>query len=254
MTTTQNTQNQPPLQQQYDPDMRALFAAFKLEIGKNINCVRIGVIQSFDASDQTATVQLAQQYIQNIAPDGTRTIGTFSPLLKVPVHFPSGGGYTLTFPIAGGDECIVLFNDREIDNWFQQGGTNSSPTSARLHDMADGLALVGIRSHPRSLGGVSTNSTQLRSDDGAISIDLNSGSGIATITAATQINLNSPTVVVQGAISVVNSHSVVTPCAITGAVTATGEITSTLGGTHTLTQHKHGGVQSGASQTATPTG
>ena len=48
-------------------------------------------------------------------------------------------------PIAVGDDCIVLFSDRSIDTWLFNG-IEALPSNSRAHDLADGIALVGIRS------------------------------------------------------------------------------------------------------------
>ncbi len=102
--------------------------------------------------------------------------GAWSPtrlpmLVDVPVVFPCGGGHTLTFPIAPGDECLVVFSSRAIDGWWQQGHIQA-PTSSRMHDLSDGFALVGPRALKRPLSDVSITTTQLRSDDGATFIEI----------------------------------------------------------------------------------
>ena len=66
--------------------------------------------------------------------------------------FLGGAATALTFPIAKGDECLVLFNDRDMDNWFTGGGGGAVATP-RLHSFADGIILVGLR----SLGNVLQN-------------------------------------------------------------------------------------------------
>lgn len=164
----------PDIQQVNPPSLVELLQSHKREIMKAINCVKIGVIQSFNAATQEATVQVAQQQVTSISTIGVRTIAEYPLLLNVPVVFPAGGGFTLTFPIGAGDECLVLFNDREIDNWLTSG-PGLAPTTGRVHDLSDGFALVGVRSNPRALAGVSTNSTQLRSDDGQTFVEVGSG-------------------------------------------------------------------------------
>lgn len=154
----------PTFQNVNPPTLTDVCDALKLDIKKTLNCVRPGVIQVFDAATQTCIVEIAQTQVTSIAQDGTRTIEAYSPLLVVPVVFPSGGGFTLTFPIQEGDECLLFFNDRQLDNWFAQGA-GQAPTIGRLHDLSDAFALVGIRSSPRALAGVSTASVQLRSDN-----------------------------------------------------------------------------------------
>ncbi|MHA2903159.1 Gp138 family membrane-puncturing spike protein [Ralstonia mannitolilytica] len=130
-----------------------------------------GIIQSFNAGAVTATVQLAIKGIVH-APDGTAQFVNMPLLVDVPVHFPRGGGCTLTFPVAKGDECLVVFAARCIDGWWQSGGVQA-PMDPRIHDLSDGFAFVGFFSQATKIGGISTASTQLRSNDGATYIDLN---------------------------------------------------------------------------------
>jgi hypothetical protein len=162
----------PSLQEMVPPSLETLLDAVRTRVAKEINCVRVGVVQAFDAATQTATVKIAQQQVTSIDPQGVRTLAEYPLLLQVPVQFPSGGGYTLTFPVAAGDECMVLFNDRELDNWFTSG-PGLAPAVGRLHDLSDGIAIVGIRSKPRALEDISTTATQLRSDDGANFVEVN---------------------------------------------------------------------------------
>ena len=167
-----------PTYQQTNPaTLLSVLGAHKREVNKDFNAVKIGVIQSFSPGDSThgpsATVKIAQQQITSVAPDGTRTIQSYPLLATCPVYFPNGGGFTLTFPVAEGDECIILFNDRELDNWMING-PGQPPTTGRMHDLSDAIIIVGLRSNPRGLANISTNSTQLRSDDQTVFVDLNS--------------------------------------------------------------------------------
>jgi protein gp138/GpV-like protein with Apex motif len=241
----------PTKQNPVPPDLRSLFTSLGFEIKKQINCARPGIVQSFNSGNATAIVQIAQQQVTSVSPAGVRTLAAFSPLVEVPVYTMGGGGVTVTFPIAAGDECIVLFCDREIDNWLQSGGTDTAPTTPRLHDLADGIALVGIRSFPRSLSGYSANSAQLRSDDGTVTIDLNPSTQKISLISPTEILLNAPAVVITGTIDVQNDGVSSTPCIINGSITATGDIVS---GTISLQSHVHTGVQSGGDDTGGPVG
>ena len=44
-------------------------------------------------------------------------------------------------------ECILLFNDREIETWFINGGANPEKYP-RMHELTDAVAIFGIRSLP----------------------------------------------------------------------------------------------------------
>ncbi|MBJ9732508.1 Gp138 family membrane-puncturing spike protein [Burkholderia cenocepacia] len=130
-----------------------------------------GTVESLDPTAMTVSVQLGtKDSIRN--EDGTISTSPFPLLTDCPVVWQGGGGVTATFPIAAGDECLVVFASRCIDAWWQSGGVQEQAES-RTHSLADGFALVGVRSRPRALPGISATSAQLRSDDGATYIDLN---------------------------------------------------------------------------------
>jgi hypothetical protein len=85
--------------------------------------------------------------------------------VDVPVIFPRGGGCTLTFPVKAGDECLLIFADRCIDFWWQNGGVQK-PVDLRMHDLSDAFAIVGPQSQAHKISGISTSAAQLRTDDG----------------------------------------------------------------------------------------
>jgi Phage protein Gp138 N-terminal domain/GpV Apex motif len=213
----------PTYQQTAEPTLDVTLEAAKRDLLKNLNCVKVGVIQSFDPGDAThaptATVLIAQLQVTSIEPDGTRTTSPYSPIEKVPVFFPSGGGLTLTFPVAAGDECLLVFNDRELDNWLEVGA-GQPPTTPRLHDLTDAICLVGLRSNPRPLANISTTSAQLRSDDGTTTLSVIPG-GIVRIHGQLQVD---------------------------------GDIIAGYGSGSpiSLLNHLHGGVQSGPDDTGAP--
>ena len=244
---------QPTRQNPMPPDARAVDQELILEILKIVNCVRPGNVLAFHDANVTIDVQIAQQRIDTISPLGVRTLSPGAIIYSVPVYTMGGGGCTVTFPIKKGDECILLFNDREIDNWLEQGGINSSPTTLRLHDKSDAFALVGVRSFPRSLSGYSGNSAQLRSDDGQTYVDLNPTTQKLTMVAPTEILLQTPAVVVTGTLNVQNAESSATPCIIDGTLQATGDILANSGSI-SLVNHVHTKVQSGESNTGPATG
>ena len=81
---------------------------------------------------------------------------------------------------------MAVFSDAALDAWLQSGGTSNAPISQRRHSLSDAMAVFGLRSTPRGLQNYSTTSAQLRSDDGAVVIDL----------ASDQITVTAPNVVV----------------------------------------------------------
>jgi len=151
-----------------------------------------GIIQSLEsAADRppTCSVQPAIRIrVRNI--DGTVASVALPLLVDCPVQFPSGGNCTLTFPVKPGDECLVVFASRCIDGWWQSGGVQEQ-AEIRMHDLSDGFVLLGFRSKPRALAGVSTTAAQLRTDDGSAQISVDGQSHAISIQTTASVNVTS---------------------------------------------------------------
>ena len=129
------------------PQLKDVLDYFKKHVKLDLNCHHLGTVKKFNAADQTATVEINYQKAYQTTENGVQSIRTESyPLaLQCPVVILGGGDGYLSFPIEEGHECLLLFNDRDIDNWFN-GSSNSPPKTGRLHSFADAVALVGLRS------------------------------------------------------------------------------------------------------------
>ena len=99
-----------------------------------------GTVVSYDSDKRTVNVQPA------IRPNNSTVLPPM--LLDVPVFFPGN----LLFPVNVGDECLVVFSDRCMDEWFANGGVNVASLS-RMHDLSDGFAFVGFSSLPNTSKG-----------------------------------------------------------------------------------------------------
>lgn len=165
-----NPNTETSFKQTVPPNQQNVLEELRREVQVSLNCVQIGIIQTFDASDQTATIRLALKQVTAVKPDGTKILAEHPLLLKCPVMFLFGGESYMTMPIQPGDNCIVLFNDREIDNWFAAGGVQT-PLTGRTHDIGDGIALVGIKNMQTAIANYLTNGIRLfRSADTKIDI------------------------------------------------------------------------------------
>ena len=107
-----------------------------------------GVIKSFDPETVTCVVEVSiyipkPESAEGKSIDRLAQDNVFYPLiLDAPVIFPRGGGCTLTFPISAGDECLVIFADRCIDFWWQNGGVQNG-SRGRMHDYSDAFVIPG---------------------------------------------------------------------------------------------------------------
>lgn len=125
------------------------FRSLTEKIASELRVAAPGIIQSYNAGTNTATVQLAIREKVNQM-DGTTQDTDLPLLLDCPVMMPRGGGYALTFPVAAGDECLVIFADSCIDAWWQSGGVQNQ-LEKRRHDLSDGIVIPGLWSQPRNI-------------------------------------------------------------------------------------------------------
>ncbi|OWT69205.1 MULTISPECIES: Gp138 family membrane-puncturing spike protein [unclassified Achromobacter] len=226
--------------ERYDDPEEALRAAFR-GMRAGVWTSLPAIVQSYDPANGTVTVQPAIQGVQQ-APDGSVSAIEYPLLPDVPVCFPRGGGCTLTFPIAEGDECIVIFSARAIDAWWQSGHVQA-PTEPRMHDMADGFALVGPFSQAKMIGSVRTDAVQLRADDGLSYVELVPAAGQVNIVAPGGFNVVAPT------IGLIAAESGASDVSMTGNFNLTGTLTAN--GKRIDDTHRHGGVQTGSSNSGT---
>jgi len=240
----------------------AIRGAF-INLLKEVHTTLPGEIVSFNPSTQTAEVQasIKRIYVKEQA-DGSEieTAINIPILINVPVMFPRGGGWCITFPVKAGDECIIFFSERAIDVWRKNGGVQS-PKDWRMHDYSDAICQVGLSSAPNTIADFNQDDFQIRSESGNVKI---------TLTNAEDITIETPNTVTVGAENLVfnATGSVVfnTPEAtFNGNTTAnSADIIGSIdiGGTSTASDHDsdgvsgkshmHGGVQTGGGVTGGP--
>ena len=132
----------------------------KSDIGVSYNAVQIGIIEAFDPATQTATIRIAIKKIISEEADGTKILKEHPLIMQCPVMTYFGGNSFISCPIAAGDNCIVLFCDRDIDEWLYSGGVQA-PNSRRIHDINDAIAIVGIRNFQNSISDFLANGIRL---------------------------------------------------------------------------------------------
>lgn len=216
---------------------------------KDLHTSMPGIIQSFDAEKQTASVQPAIRriFISRQGDDEILAPHDLPILINVPVQFPRGGGFSLTFPVKKGDECLLVFAERSLDQWHKFGGVRD-PGARRFHSLSDATAFVGVSSIPNKVLNYDPINTQLKKDDGSALLSVNEDSSIDLI-ADSNINVTSQADIVASGVNL--------------SVTATGtaEVTATTSCTvaaPTITLDGNvvinGSLSQGAGGTATMSG
>ena len=160
-------------------DLSQVVKSFNLSTASELNCLRVGIVREFYPEDLTVQVQITNKRPIGLNSDGTQAVRDFAPIYaKVCYCNPFA-----TWEIKPGDECLVLFADREIESWFINGDINPE-AHTRMHDLTDAVALFGVRSIPKMIE-IVRNCLNLFYGNSFIKIDEN---GITIDASSVQIN------------------------------------------------------------------
>jgi hypothetical protein len=97
-----------------------------------------GIVQSYDAQKQLATVRPA---LKRTYGDGTLT--ELPLLIDIPVAHPRANGAHIHLPLKEGDSVMVIFSERSLENWIAQGGV-VDPDDPRKHHLSDAYCYPGL--------------------------------------------------------------------------------------------------------------
>lgn len=158
---------------------------------------------------QTATIQISAETVFNDAVSVSQS-KIREPLEDVPVHTPSGGGWSLTVPIATGDTCLIVFSQIGYDHWLHEDKDTAGklanlpkPWLSRQFSDDDGFAMVGFNTLPRAIQDYSMDGSQWRNEDATQNIHLKEDLSIE-VNSTVSVTINAPSVVVNCDTSEVN--------------------------------------------------
>lgn len=177
--------------------------------GLLLMCCRIGIVQTFYPDDLTADVLIANQKTEGLNADGSQVTREWAQIrAKVCYCSPYD-----TFPINKGDECLLLFADREIESWFINGNTNPVKHS-RMHDETDCIAVFGLRSLPNMIQiledarHIFFYNSEIQMQAGNINIK----SPAVDVQADASVNINAPDMLVNGNLGSTQGYTGIIPC------------------------------------------
>jgi len=114
--------------------------------------LRVGMpatIESFDKDTQLASVRPCLADTVTLE-DGTEESEALPVISDCPCHFPGGGGFSITFPVQKGDPCWLVFSDRSLDKWLDNGG-QVDPVAMQQHHLTDASVFLGVRPKPGAI-------------------------------------------------------------------------------------------------------
>ncbi len=106
---------------------------YKLLINKifaELNCNRLGIIESFNNTTQTATISIVDLPYKN------EEVFTKKTFFEVPLMINATQDGGLTIPIKNGDLCVLHIDDRDKDDYFTTGEIRK-PNTTRKHNLND---------------------------------------------------------------------------------------------------------------------
>jgi hypothetical protein len=183
-------------------------------------------VTKYNTSKQSVDVSIDIRQPKTLSREEMPTMG----LTEVPIIFPSGGGGILSFPIKTGDKVLLCFSMMSLDKWKEKGAGVCG--DSRMHSNSDAVAIAGLFNLSSNL------------DPNADDVELKAFGSTVTLLSSGDIQLK------PAGKTIVDSDLDVTGD-INCSKTVTGA-TDCVGGGKSLKGHKHGGVQSGGSQTTPP--
>lgn len=125
-----------------------------------------GIVVSYDATTQSATVQPAVRGKYRAPGTGELVSYQMPVIANVPVAFPSAAGISITWPLAAGDPVTLVFAERSIDEWKTVGGNDATARDVRRHDLSDAIAIPGGRPFSDAVpaGGIDATALVMRAD------------------------------------------------------------------------------------------
>jgi hypothetical protein len=131
-----------------------------------------GIVDSFNPEKQIASVKVVvkQEYPKWGAGE---TAERDHPILSyVPVCFPGGSRFHITYNLEPGDTGLVIFSARALDDWLEHGKI-LKPAVRRKHSFSDALFLPGFRSFPEVITEFQPDGIEIRNKSRTSYIRLN---------------------------------------------------------------------------------
>lgn len=131
------------------PDLNNVLEILKKDIYSGLRTLTIGQVIEFHAENRTidAKIIIMPTNVQINTEVSDREDGLEYPILyQVPVldceYFSP--------PIHADDYCLLIFAERNIDNWLVEDFSDIEPRDSRMHSIADAFAWFGIGNFQRS--------------------------------------------------------------------------------------------------------
>ena len=143
-----------------------------------------GIVQSYNGTSAVVKPALPKQLANGDTLPAPQ-------IVQVPVcfHVGMGGKAQITVPLAAGDDVILHFSERSLENWLN--GSDSAPDDPRQFDLSDCFASPVLRP---TVGGADPENVSMMFGDGNIKI---APSGEITVNGP-RMTINAPLYFTEG--------------------------------------------------------
>ena len=128
---------------------------------KDVYTCTPGIVSAYDPATRRATVQGALTMVRTDREEVPR-----ADIHNVPVLFPSGGGFSMTWPLQKGDPVLLVYSQRGLSEWKKTMDV-STPDLAGFFSEKDAIAIPGFGPRDPSSGTTGIHVTA----DGVVAIE-----------------------------------------------------------------------------------
>ena len=100
-----------------------------------------GIVESYDAKTRRAVVKGALKVVTT-----KKEEIDWEAIHNVPVVFPSGGGFAMTFPLEPGDPVLLVYSQRSLAHWKKRLDV-ATPDMIGFLSEKDAIAIPGFVGH-----------------------------------------------------------------------------------------------------------
>lgn len=133
-----------------------------------------GHVIAFNADTQRAQVECG---IQRQMPDGT--LETLPLLVNVPVRFSGSPEWAVFHELPAGTEGYIHFSQRSVDAWLDMGGP-AQPVGPEMFSASDAFFSPGYRSAKTAIPGLPSSGIGMSNRDGSVRFHMTDGSIVLT--------------------------------------------------------------------------
>ncbi len=138
------------------------------ELMKGKHTINIGEVTVFQ---KTKPPKLSAQIVLKRLFEGADEAVAIAICEDCPIVYPGAGDWWLTFPIPVGSNVVLLFNERSIADWLDQGGI-IEPSKTRTFNVSDAIAIAGILPDSLNFNSIDDDGIALRKKDNSLFIKL----------------------------------------------------------------------------------